>query len=115
MKGDFDEISYLNSKFLHIIETNAFALEEPTHEMQKKILSIAERCNYNASSFHIEKRQTGAALYINVSRFNHSCDPNVVFVFDNQCQKIVLCTARFIKKGEELTISYGPIYHTNKV
>ena len=66
-------------------------------------------------NFYIEKHQIGTALYTNISRFNHSCNPNVAFVFDNQCQKIVLCTARFIKKGEELTISYGPVYHISSV
>ena len=66
-------------------------------------------------NFGIKKRQIGTALYKNVSRFNHSCDPNVAFVFDKQSQRIILASTRYIEKGEELTISYGPVYHINKV
>ena len=103
---------FIDGKFLRIIQTNAFALEEPSYEMQKKLF-LNEK-DYALNSY-IDKRQIGTALYSHVSRFNHSCNPNVAFVFDNVSQKIVLCSARFIKKGEELNISYGPAYHLSGV
>ena len=103
-------------QFLQIIETNAFALEEPSYEMQMKLwIDNKEKCYPNPMNFGIKKRQIGTALYKNVSRFNHSCDPNVAFVFDKQFQRIILASTRYIEKGEELTISYGPVYHINKV
>ena len=100
---------------MRIIETNAFALEEPTYRMQKSLLRALRKNDINPSRFSMEKRQIGAALYISTSRFNHSCDPNLAFVFDNQFQRIVLCSTRNIAAGEELTLSYGPIYHRDTV
>ena len=107
---------HFTDQFLQIIETNAFALEEPSYEMQMKLwIDNKEKCYPNPMNFCIKKRQIGTALYKNVSRFNHSCDPNVAFVFDKQSQRIILTSTRYIEKGEELTISYGPVYHINKV
>ena len=83
--------------------------------MHKKLWRARQQNVLNPSNVYIKKRQIGTALYTHVSRFNHSCDPNVAFVFDNQSRRIVLCSTRFIRKGEELTISYGPVYHINKV
>ena len=83
--------------------------------MQKKVKLAVKSGFLNPLNMNIEKRQIGTALYLNISRFNHSCNPNVAFVFDNRSQKIVLCSTRFIIKGEELCISYGPVYHSNKV
>ena len=102
-------------QFLCIIETNAFALEEPTYRMQRKLVRALHKNVINPSRFSIEKRQIGTALYISISRFNHSCDPNLAFVFDNKFQRIVLCSTRMIIAGEELTLSYGPIYHRDTV
>ena len=107
---------HFSDQFLQIIETNAFALEEPSYEMQMKLwVDKKENLYPNPMNFCIKKRQIGTALYKNVSRFNHSCDPNVAFVFDKQSQRIILASTRYIEKGEELTISYGPVYHINKV
>ena len=103
---------HLPDQFLQIIET----LEEPSYEMQMKLwVDNKEKLYPNPMNFCIKKRQIGTALYKNVSRFNHSCDPNVEFVFDKQYQRIILASTRYIEKGEELTISYGPVYHINKV
>jgi len=41
-----------------------------------------------------------------VARFNHSCNPNVKFKFDNKTKLMSVQTIRNIKKGEELFDSY---------
>jgi len=47
-------------------------------------------------------------LCLTVSRFNHSCRPNITFVWVEPYQRIY--TNCDIKKGEELCASYGGIY-----
>ena len=101
-------------QFLQVIETNAFALEEPTYAVQKNLLSRNKEA-FKGLYFCVEKHQIGTALYNHVSRFNHSCDPNVAFIFHKHSQKIILYSARFIEKEEELNLSYGPVYHITKV
>jgi SET and MYND domain-containing protein len=46
----------------------------------------------------------GAAVYHELSMFNHSCQPNCVLSFVGST--ICIKTIRSIEKGEELTISY---------
>ena len=54
----------LNSKFLGIIETNAFALEEPTHKKQNNFILGSEGGNVNPLNLHTEKHQIGTAARI---------------------------------------------------
>lgn len=50
----------------------------------------------------------GSALFINASRFNHSCNPNAfALVLYN---KIIIYARRAIQVDEEITIPYGLIY-----
>ena len=112
-------------RFMCIIETNSFALEEPTP------LTL-DRFKANDVDHCVLKHQVGTVLYLTPSYFNHSCDPNVCFIFDKRFlytyiltqpqsgfipllnaflvyrQNIVMCTTKLVNLGEELNISYGP-------
>lgn len=50
------------------------------------------------------------ACYNTASYFNHSCAPNCHAVFEQQ--RIIVRAARYIKKGEELCISYKASFLT---
>lgn len=52
------------------------------------------------------QRGSGAELV------NHSCDPNLQPVFHGK--RLYYCSRRKIRKGEELTISYGEEYFTSR-
>ena len=68
-----------------------------------KTYHIVCRNAYFISNF-ITFHRRGLALYDCISKFNHSCNPNCVLVFDNNTGLIV--TIRDIEIGEELTVSY---------
>ncbi|KAI0530432.1 hypothetical protein GGR58DRAFT_518484 [Xylaria digitata] len=51
-------------------------------------------------------RNNRAGLFLNASRFNHSCDPNLWYEADIKDGRWVARACRDIKKGEELFISY---------
>ncbi len=57
--------------------------------------------------FRIENAELdllGLALYPGASFFNHSCAPNVVYIFDGKC--MVFRALRDLRPGEEVCISY---------
>ncbi|KAI0843567.1 SET domain-containing protein [Hypoxylon sp. FL0890] len=84
-----DEYARLYMVFL----ANSFAIQDPT---------------YNADGT-IEPGKEG--LFLNASRFNHSCDNNVIYSAMGIPGYWVAVANREIKKGAELTISYIPLYH----
>ncbi|KAF7376386.1 SET domain-containing protein [Mycena sanguinolenta] len=47
-----------------------------------------------------------SALFLQASRLNHSCSPNVVHHFDPQSFTLTVHTTRAIAKGEEIVYSY---------
>ncbi|KAI0452834.1 hypothetical protein F5B21DRAFT_320070 [Xylaria acuta] len=49
-----------------------------------------------------------SVIYIEASRFNHSCDPNVVYECNTYADRWVGRASRHIATGEELTIAYIP-------
>ncbi|KAF2005660.1 SET domain-containing protein [Amniculicola lignicola CBS 123094] len=51
----------------------------------------------------------GAAIFPYAARFNHSCNPNACFAWNNAIQKETIHAAADIKAGEEITVSYGDI------
>lgn len=71
----------LVSPFLGIVSTNAFGLGEPGYSDESGIFAIA-------------------------SRFNHSCSPNVDFVWRASSGKSEFRATRDIAEGEELLVSY---------
>ena len=64
----------------------------------KSILNI-----FSTNSFTITKKYCG--LYVNISRINHSCDPNACYN-NNGCTEKQVTAMRKIQVGEEITISY---------
>lgn len=44
-----------------------------------------------------------------ISRFNHSCDPDAVVVWDPATEAATVRTVRAIPNGQEITINYGAI------
>ena len=55
-----------------------------------------------------EQMRLGSAIYPTVSLINHSCDPNCIQTF--QGNTVVIKATKAIRPGQELTISYGPIF-----
>ncbi|GAN11184.1 histone-lysine N-methyltransferase SMYD3-like [Mucor ambiguus] len=55
----------------------------------------------------------GRAIYLSASKVNHDCDPNAIVSFGdgakNLCQLKIQCVKGPIEKGNEITISYGPL------
>ncbi|KAJ3228285.1 SET and MYND domain-containing protein 4 [Clydaea vesicula] len=57
-----------------------------------------------------ENISIGTVLYTYGSFFQHSCDPNVFYLFDKmKPTRITFRTLKKVLKGEELNISYGPL------
>ena len=72
-----DLMEVLMLRFLTVIETNSFALEEPCEKSRKRI-------HQYDLDWYISKQQVGTVLFLAPSYFNHSCDPNACFVFDKK-------------------------------
>ncbi|MBW0518321.1 hypothetical protein O181_058036 [Austropuccinia psidii MF-1] len=47
-----------------------------------------------------------SAVYLTISRFNHSCSPNARWHFDQSTFSLHLCAVRDIAEEEEITVSY---------
>ena len=56
----------------------------------------------------ISENSIGTGIYIKTSMLNHSCDPNAILEFSNGI--VFLRAMKNIKMGDEITISYGPLY-----
>ena len=65
---------------------------------ERSILNI-----FSTNSFTITSKYCG--LFVNISRFNHACDPNACYNCNGSLEKDVTALQE-IKKGEEITISY---------
>lgn len=50
--------------------------------------------------------EDGAGIFPNAARFNHSCNPNAVFSWNEGIRKEVIHATRDIAEGEEITLSY---------
>ena len=55
----------------------------------------------------------GTGLYKTSSFINHSCDPNVITIFDGP--RVVLRAIKDIEEGEELLLSYINLLATTQV
>ncbi|XP_046919806.2 protein-lysine N-methyltransferase SMYD4 [Dermatophagoides farinae] len=56
----------------------------------------------------------GIGLYPNLALFNHSCDPDIVPIY-NKGSELIFKTIRKISKNKEIFFSYGPTYKTTCV
>lgn len=57
---------------------------------------------------------SGAAIFPNAARFNHSCNPNACFVWNNAIQKETIHAMRDIEKDEEITLTYCDMMQDRK-
>jgi len=69
---------------------------------QRKLQRLVSVWRYNAFSHH---KDDGVLLYDHVSRCSHSCDPACFFAIGEN-GALVLRSRAWLKKGDELTISY---------
>ncbi|KAF2122694.1 hypothetical protein BDV96DRAFT_608623 [Lophiotrema nucula] len=52
------------------------------------------------------EKESGAAVYVHASRFNHACNPNAGFQWNPAIKKETIHAVRDIRAGEEITLSY---------
>lgn len=86
-----------------------FTLEknsEGIHDVMKR--------NSLAGSDLLKEEDPIAALFFIFHRFNHSCGPNAGFYYNGSTREMTVCAARDLKKGEEITVYYHPMYFLNK-
>lgn len=58
---------------------------------------------------------SGAAVFLNTSRFNHSCVPNATYTWNAGIGKETIHAMRDVKEGEEVTISYVDGEHDKRL
>ncbi|CAG2179520.1 unnamed protein product, partial [Oppiella nova] len=69
--------------------------------------SIASMENVeNSSDLCFEDKRIATAIYPTVSLMNHSCDPNVIAIYDKKL--LIVRAARGIPKGHQVVNCYGP-------
>ena len=57
---------------------------------------------------------SGAAVFPNAARFNHSCVPNACFTWNEGIEGETIHTMREVKKGEEITLCYVDMEHDKR-
>ncbi|CAB3257269.1 unnamed protein product [Arctia plantaginis] len=101
-KEDVELFGGLILKNLQILKFNAhevFELQCPKPKVGKNIIKHDGKSVFLAG-----------AVFPTLALFNHSCDPGVVRYFCGA--KIVVRAVKSIKKGEEVSENYGPIFTT---
>jgi hypothetical protein len=70
---------------------------------------------WNANNFHWADRRlkpgSYGAIFLNLSRINHSCLPNAEYHSDIDSGSMIVVSTQPIRTGEEITICYGPKFH----
>jgi hypothetical protein len=84
----------------------------PVTDKQYKDILMKVSLNSFSVSCSENRPPNGVALYFRAAIFNHDCNPSALQEFDLETGRITIRTARKIKAGEELMISY--INHFNK-
>ncbi|KAI0312422.1 hypothetical protein OF83DRAFT_660297 [Amylostereum chailletii] len=83
------------------------------------VLGIVATNGFDASELCEKDRPDAMGGYpvvgTDVSRLNHSCSPNATYSFQPDTFGMELRAARRIRAGEEVTISYCPIFDTHEV
>lgn len=90
-------------KLLQIIACNAIEITETSKKNPNST------SNPKQTIFNLETTKTGLALYPGASLFNHSCFPDVEFIFHQD--SITAVTLKPVKPGEELCADYGVLFH----
>ncbi|RWA07128.1 hypothetical protein EKO27_g7985 [Xylaria grammica] len=80
-------------------------------EKQEKYTML--KLQFNCNGF--DMLQGGSALFLDASRFNHSCDPNLWYDVDTMDNRWVGRANRKINEGEEIFVSYIPENRTRDV
>ena len=91
------------------IEQELYTLSPPLRE-QFRALSSGARSPTDYSRFvtnSIQMTGTEQGVFLQTSRFNHSCVPNAYFGFDPTSGCVRIHAIVGIKEGEEITINYG--------
>ena len=65
----------------------------------------------STNSFTLEDKAGSCHSFVfhNISRFNHSCDPSAVLIWDPDTEKATVRAIRDIKPGCEITLNYGAV------
>ena len=90
---------------------------EFTDDLKKKVLSLEDSLSFDTKSFRgiLETNgivcETGSetdpkALFLQVSRFNHSCNANCDYSWRQQQNRMDIYTQTIIRAGDELCIPY---------
>lgn len=109
-----DEAAFMKTLADLLLETSGIGLP-PRGELISLMTFWSKLINANSFAIEIPvdegtSRQIGTVLYGGpCSFFNHSCDPNVTFII-NQEKANVMVTTRSVKAGQEVCISYGPTF-----
>eukprot|EP00918_Siedleckia_nematoides_P050098 GHVU01109647.1.p1 GENE.GHVU01109647.1~~GHVU01109647.1.p1 ORF type:complete len:726 (+),score=102.33 GHVU01109647.1:94-2178(+) len=80
-------------KLLQIVQSNSFGVMQ---------LDNSEKFDSDTTT------AIGRALYPTLALVNHSCDPNSEVNFFGK--EVIIRPSRNIKKGQEITVSYGPLF-----
>lgn len=93
------------SSFAHWVQTvsELDISEEKRVEIDEFIDAIYSRFNDTVGEFLDNE---GSGLYINQSKFNHSCEPNAHILFPSSNFILNVVALRDIQPGEEICISY---------
>ncbi|KAJ2981092.1 hypothetical protein NUW58_g6777 [Xylaria curta] len=98
----------LASDYLHHLEKERLGEPPLTTGQQNLFLRLALAANDNCFDLGIQENGEARGLFPEAAKFNHSCDPNVIY----ECWAKEDCWAAFagrdIAAGEELTITYIP-------
>lgn len=84
---------YLNSKH---------TLKKKYNFQELVLMCLRYKRNVFGTTYYKEK----GVMLKEGSIFNHSCDPNCIYYYDDSTDKMVFKTCKNIKSGEELCISY---------
>ncbi|KAI1301255.1 SET and MYND domain-containing protein 4 [Halotydeus destructor] len=75
-------------------------------QLSTNSISVVQQNLVQGLSNQSAEEDVGVAIYPNISFLNHSCQPNVVPIFEGS--KLTLQASRTIKMGEEISFCYGP-------
>jgi SET domain-containing protein len=81
-------------------------LHEGAHPFSTRELRI-----WKANSFSFGPNDSVSAIFLDLSRINHSCLPNAEYHDNLEKERMELYAAKGIRKGEEVTICYGSDFH----